>query len=343
MKEQLQQLKNEFDDEITTISSNEDLENIRVKYLGKKGKLTAILKMMGKLSAEERPVIGKLANEVREYFTDSIESNKEKLRLKEYENIFSKEKIDVTKPGNDFSNGSLHPITITKNKIVDIFSRMGFTIERGPEVDTIFNNFDALNAPKDHPSRSKSDTFYFDAEKILRTHTSTVQIRTMLKKKPPIKAISYGRCFRNDEIDATHSPMFNQIEGIVVGKNITMANLKYTMETFVNELFGEEVVSVFRTHNFPFTEPSAEVDISCFKCKQKGCKFCSGTGFIEILGCGMCHPNVLEKCGVDSEIYSGFAFGMGIDRIAMLNYEIDDIRYLYENDIRFLKQFGRKI
>ncbi len=343
MKDQLERIKKEFDDEISNISNNEDLEHIRVKYLGKKGKLTSILKMMGKLSAEERPIMGKLANEVREYFNNSIEENKENLRFKEYESTFSVEKIDITKPGKEVSRGSLHPLTITKNKIVEIFSRMGFTVERAPEIDTVFNNFDALNAPKDHPSRSRSDTFYFDAERLLRTHTSAVQIRTMLKKEPPIKAISYGRCFRNDEIDATHSPMFNQIEGIVIGKNITMANLKYTMETFVNELFGEEVVSVFRTHNFPFTEPSAEVDISCFKCKQKGCKFCGGTGFIEILGCGMCHPNVLERCGVDSSVYSGFAFGMGIDRITMLNYEIDDIRYLFDNDIRFLEQFGRKI
>jgi phenylalanyl-tRNA synthetase alpha chain len=216
---------------------------------------------------------------------------------------------------------------------------MGFKIAEGPEVDTVYNNFDALNAPKDHPSRSMSDTFYINEELLLRTQTSPVQVRTMKKNKPPIKVISPGRCFRNDELDATHSPMFHQIEGLVVDKGIAMADLKGTLDIFAKRLFGEGTRTKFRPHYFPFTEPSAEVDVSCFKCGGEGCRFCKGSGWIEILGCGMVHPNVLEECGIDSEIYSGFAFGMGLDRITMLKYEIDDIRYFFENDMRFIKQF----
>ena len=320
-------------------NSIEQVENLRVKYLGKKGEITAILKEMGKLSAEERPVIGKVANEVREALETNISSKKEELKSIEQQKKLLEEVIDVTMPSTPVEMGKRHPISQIIDEITEIFMGMGFSIAEGPEVETVDNNFDALNAPKDHPSRDMSDTFYINDDLLLRTQTSPVQVRTMRNEELPIKVISPGRCFRFDSPDATHSPMFHQTEGLVVGKDVTMAQLKGTLDTFVKKLFGEHTKTKFRPHNFPFTEPSAEVDVTCFKCQGEGCPMCKHEGWIEILGAGMVHPNVLRNCGIDPEVYSGFAFGMGVDRIAMLKYEIDDIRLLFENDMRFLDQF----
>ena len=338
MQEKLLNLKEIALKEIKDTLSIEDVENIRVKYLGKKGEITAILKEMGKLSNEERPIIGKVANEVREAIESEITSKKEELKNIEKQRKLLEEVIDVTMPSKKVRVGKKHPISQIIDEISEIFMGMGFSIAEGPEVETVHNNFDALNAPKDHPSRDMSDTFYINSELLLRTQTSPVQIRTMKNQELPIKIISPGRCFRFDAPDATHSPMFHQIEGLVVGKDVTMAQLKGTLNMFVKKLFGEETKTKFRPHNFPFTEPSAEVDVTCFKCNGEGCPMCKGEGWIEILGAGMVHPNVLRNCGIDPEVYSGFAFGMGVDRITMLKYEIDDIRLLFENDVRFLQQ-----
>ena len=339
MKEKLQNIKEEALKAIEAADMPEKLNDVRVKFLGKKGELTAILKGMGKLSAEERPEMGKIANEVREAIETEINNKKEEIKKIELEKKLASEVIDVTMPGKTFKVGKKHPITQIIDEVSEIFMGLGFSVVEGPEVETVENNFDALNAPKDHPSRDMSDTFYFNNELLLRTQTSPVQVRTMRSQELPIKIISPGRCFRNDSLDATHSPMFHQIEGLVVGKDITMAQFKGTLELFVKKLFGENTKTKFRPHNFPFTEPSAEVDVSCFKCGGKGCSMCKGEGWIEILGSGMVHPNVLRNCGIDPEVYSGFAFGMGVERLAMLKYEIDDIRLLVENDIRFLEQF----
>lgn len=341
MRNKLLEMRKEFFTALEQVKAPDKLEELRIHYLGKNGALRGILKQMGKLSKEERPIMGELANSLRDNMTEGIA-----LKVKEFEKVLLKkkieeEKIDITLPGTKVSTGRVHPTTKTIRELIDVFVRMGFILEDGPEIESVYNNFDALNSPKDHPSRDLSDTFYFDASRVLRTHTSPVQIRTMKKMEPPIRMISVGRCFRNDDIDATHSPMFYQMEGLVVGEGISMADLKGTMEEFVHQLFGEDTKSVFRPHNFPFTEPSAEVDITCFKCHGAGCRFCGGTGYIEVLGCGMVHPKVLEECGIDSEKYTGFAFGMGLDRITMMRYEIDDIRFLYENDKRFLDQFRR--
>jgi phenylalanyl-tRNA synthetase alpha chain len=339
VKEKLQTLQQSALAEVKTTQSIEEVETLRVKYLGKKGEITAILKEMGKLSADERPIIGKVANEVREAIENSIASRKEELKSIEKNQKLQTEVLDVTMPGNKFIVGKKHPISQVIDEVSEIFMGMGFSIAQGPEIETVFNNFDALNAPKDHPSRDMSDTFYINDELLLRTQTSPVQVRTMKSMDLPIRVISPGRCFRSDSPDATHSPMFHQIEGLVVDKNVTMAELKGTLDTFVKKLFGEKTKTKFRPHNFPFTEPSAEVDVTCFKCGGDGCPMCKGEGWIEILGAGMVHPNVLRNCGIDPEEYSGFAFGMGADRITMLKYEIDDIRLLFENDMRFLNQF----
>lgn len=325
--------------EIKDTSSIEAVESLRVKYLGKKGEITAILKEMGKLSAEERPVIGQVANKVRESIEGSISSKKEELKAIEKQKKLAEEVIDVTMPAKAVKVGKKHPISQIIDEVSEIFMGMGFSIAEGPEVETVENNFDALNAPIDHPSRDMSDTFYINSELLLRTQTSPVQVRTMKGQELPIKIIAPGRCFRFDAPDATHSPMFHQIEGLVVGKDVTMAQLKGTLDMFVKKLFGENTKTKFRPHNFPFTEPSAEVDVTCFKCQGAGCPMCKQEGWIEILGAGMVHPNVLRNCGIDPEVYSGFAFGMGVDRITMLKYEIDDIRLLFENDMRFLDQF----
>jgi phenylalanyl-tRNA synthetase alpha chain len=339
MQEKLLNLEEVALNEIKDTSSIEAVENLRVKYLGKKGEITAILKEMGKLSAEERPVIGQVANKVRESIEGSISSKKEELKTIEKQKQLELEVIDVTMPAKPAIVGKKHPISQIIDEVSEIFMGMGFSIAEGPEVETVANNFDALNAPKDHPSRDMSDTFYINSELLLRTQTSPVQVRTMKSEELPIKIVSPGRCFRFDSPDATHSPMFHQIEGLVVGKDVTMAQLKGTLNMFVKKLFGEHTKTKFRPHNFPFTEPSAEVDVTCFKCEGSGCPMCKGEGWIEILGAGMVHPNVLRNCGIDPEIYSGFAFGMGVDRITMLKYEIDDIRVLFENDMRFLNQF----
>ena len=339
MQEKLLNLQEAALNEIKATSNIEAVESLRVKYLGKKGEITAILKEMGKLSAEERPVIGQVANKVRESIEGSISSKKEELKAIEKQKKLAEEVIDVTMPAKSVKVGKKHPISQIIDEVSEIFMGMGFSIAEGPEVETVENNFDALNAPIDHPSRDMSDTFYINSELLIRTQTSPVQVRTMKDQELPIKIIAPGRCFRFDAPDATHSPMFHQIEGLVVGKDVTMAQLKGTLDMFVKKLFGENTKTKFRPHNFPFTEPSAEVDVTCFKCQGAGCPMCKQEGWIEILGAGMVHPNVLRNCGIDPEVYSGFAFGMGVDRITMLKYEIDDIRLLFENDMRFLDQF----
>ena len=339
MQEKLLELQKNALAEIAEADSIEKAESLRVKYLGKKGELTIILKGMGKLSAEERPVVGKVGNEVRTAIEEGINNAKTELKKAEQAKKLAEEVIDVTMPSKEFKVGKKHPITKIIDEVTDIFIGMGFSIAEGPEVETVRNNFDALNAPKDHPSRDMSDTFYINDDLLLRTQTSPVQIRTMEKEDLPIKIIAPGRCFRSDSPDATHSRMFHQIELLVVGKDITMTEFKGTLNTFVQKLFGSETNTKFRPHNFPFTEPSAEIDVTCFKCGGKGCPVCKGEGWIEILGAGMVHPNVLRNCGIDPEVYSGFAAGMGVERLAMLKYGIDDIRLLFENDVRFLDQF----
>ena len=341
MQEKLLNLQQAALSEIKDMQDIEQIESLRVKYLGKKGEITSILKEMGKLSAEERPVIGKVANEVREAIDTAISTKKDELKNIEKQRKLAEEVLDVTMPAKEFKVGKKHPISQIIDEVNEIFIGMGFSIAEGPEVETVENNFDALNAPKDHPSRDMSDTFYINDELLLRTQTSPVQVRTMKNEELPIKIISPGRCFRFDAPDATHSPMFHQIEGLVVGKDVTMAQLKGTLDMFVKKLFGEHTKTKFRPHNFPFTEPSAEVDVTCFKCQGAGCQMCKGEGWIEILGAGMVHPNVLRMNGFDPEKYSGFAFGVGLERVAMLKYGIDDIRNFYTNDVRFLKTFDR--
>lgn len=343
MQEKLKDLKKIAEERIKSVETLDDVEQLRVDLLGKKGELTQILKGMGKLSTEERPVIGKLGNEVRQLITDSVNSKKEAIKASMLDKRLEMEKIDVTMPGKKYKLGKQHIISKMIDEVTEIFMGMGFSIAEGPEVETVSNNFDALNAPKDHPSRDMSDTFYITEDILLRTQTSPVQIRTMKKAVKednlPLKIIVPGRCFRSDSPDATHSPMFHQIEVLVVGKNITFTEFKGTMETFVQKLYGPETKTKFRPHNFPFTEPSAEIDVTCFKCGGAGCPVCKGEGWIEILGAGMVHPNVLKNCGIDPEVYSGFAAGMGVERLAMLKYGIDDIRLMFENDVRFLDEF----
>lgn len=340
MKDRLKRIKEEALKNINGMNSLEELENIRIKFLGKKGELTSILRDMGKLSKDERPVIGQLANEIRQEIerelADAKDRFKEKLKLERIE----KEKIDISINKRTRKLGHKHPLLATIEELENLFISMGFTVVEGPEIETVEYNFDALNSPENHPSRDLTDTFYITEDILLRTHTSPVQIRAMKTMKPPIRIISAGRTFRFDDVDDTHSPMFHQLEGLVVDENISMANLIDTINIFVKELFGKYMKTRFRPHYFPFTEPSAEVDVSCFSCKGKGCPVCDGTGWsMELLGCGMVHPKVLEVCGIDPEKYSGFAFGMGIDRITMVKYGISNIRLLFENDNRFLEQF----
>ena len=339
MKAQLEQIRRAAKEALASFDSAEQLEKARIQYLGKKGELTAILKQMGKLSAEERPVIGQLANEIRKDIEDTIANKSAEIKKAAQEKRLAEETLDVTMPGTLPQIGYKHPLSIVLDEIKDIFMGMGFDIAEGPEVEYDYYNFEALNIPKDHPARDTQDTFYINDNIVLRTQTSPVQIRVMEKTQPPIRIIAPGRVFRSDAVDATHSPLFHQIEGLVVDKGITMADLKGTLETFAKRLYGEDTKIRLRPHHFPFTEPSCEIDVSCFKCGGKGCRFCKGSGWIEILGCGMVHPKVLKMCNIDPEEYSGFAFGVGLERIALLKYEIDDMRLLYENDIRFLKQF----
>ena len=339
MKAQLEAIEKKAFEELTAAQDLKDLDAVRVKYLGKKGELTAILKQMGKLSAEERPVIGQLANQVRAQIEERLEETKTNLEAHLLDQRLATETLDVTMPGKRSVLGKKHPITIVLDELKEIFIGMGFDVAQGPEVELDYYNFEALNIPKDHPARDTQDTFYINDNVVLRTQTSPIQIRVMEKQKPPIRIIAPGRVYRSDALDATHSPLFHQVEGLVVDKNITMADLKGTLEEFAKQLFGPETKTKFRPHHFPFTEPSAEMDVSCFKCGGKGCRFCKGEGWIEILGCGMVHPHVLEMCGIDPKEYQGFAFGVGLERIALLKYEIDDMRLLYENDDRFLNQF----
>ncbi len=339
MLNELSLIKQSAIDSLNDCADLKSLEDLRVKYLGKKGEITSILKQMGKLSAEERPVIGQRANEVRAEIEAEIENKTKALKQAELSKRLKSEAIDVTMPGKKFAVGKKHPLTVVMDEIKEIFFGMGFDIVSGPEVELDYYNFEALNIPKDHPARDTQDTFYVSENVLLRTQTSPVQIRTMEKRKPPIRMISPGRVYRSDALDATHSPVFHQIEGLVVDKGISMSDLKGTLETFIKGLYGEDSQIRFRPHHFPFTEPSAEIDIMCFSCHGEGCRLCKGEGWIEILGAGMVHPKVLEICGIDSEEYSGFAFGLGLERVVMRRYSVDDIRLFFENDIRFLNQF----
>ena len=339
MKEKLEQIKVSVEAALKNAEAMESLEDIRIKYMGKKGELTAVLKGMGKLSAEERPKIGALANEIRQRLEKEIDERKSAILAAVEERKLAEEVIDVTMPGKKNDEGKLHPLTQVKNELAEIFMGMGFSIADGPEVEYDYYNFEALNIPKNHPARDEQDTFYIADNIVLRTQTSGMQVRVMEKTKPPIRIIAPGKVYRSDTQDATHSPVFHQIEGLVVDKNITMADLKGTLEMFVKKLYGDQTRVRFRPHHFPFTEPSAEMDYSCFNCGGKGCSVCKGEGWIEILGCGMVHPKVLANCGIDPEEYTGFAFGIGLERIAMGKYSINDLRLFFENDMRFLEQF----
>ena len=339
MRTQLEQIKESALRELAQCGDLKALEALRVGYLGKKGQLTAILKHMGRLSAEERPVVGQIANEVRQALEAAIAEKQEALREKELNDRLEAERIDVTMPGKARKTGGLHPLNIVMNDLIDIFQSMGFDVVDGPEVETDYYLFEALNLPEDHPARDMQDTFYLGQDLLLRSQTSSAQIRVMEQRQPPIRIVCPGRVFRADEVDATHSPVFHQMEGLVVDKGITMCDLKGCLEQFVHEIYGPETQVRFRPSFFPFTEPSVEVDVTCAECGGKGCRVCKGTGWLEILGAGMVHPNVLAGCGIDPEVYSGFAFGVGIDRLTTTRYKISDIRLLFENDLRFLEQF----
>ncbi len=339
MKEKLEQIRERAVREIQNSDGLAKLNDVRVAFLGKKGELTAVLKGMKDVLPEERPAVGQLVNDTRESIERLIEETKAKLEAAERELKLQQEVIDVTLPAKKNRVGHRHPNTIALEEVERIFVGMGYEVVEGPEVEYDYYNFEALNIPANHPAKDEQDTFYISDKILLRTQTSPVQVREMEKGKLPIRMIAPGRVFRSDEVDATHSPSFHQIEGLVVDRRITFADLKGTLAEFARQLFGEETKVKFRPHHFPFTEPSAEMDVTCFKCGGKGCRFCKGSGWIEILGCGMVHPRVLKMSGIDPEEYSGFAFGMGLERIALLKYEIDDMRLLYENDDRFLKQF----
>lgn len=339
MKEKLQAIQADALAQIAQADDRNKLNEVRVNFLGKKGTLTAVLKSMKEVAPEDRPAFGQLVNETRAKIEAALEERKAILERAALEQQLKDEVIDVTLPAKKNHVGHRHPNTIAREEVERIFIGMGYEVMEGPEIEYDEYNFEKLNIPANHPAKDEQDTFYINKEIVLRTQTSPVQARAMESGKLPIRMISPGRVFRSDEVDATHSPSFHQIEGLVIDKNITFADLKGTLEQFAKELFGEETKTKFRPHHFPFTEPSAEVDVSCFKCKGKGCRFCKGSGWIEILGCGMVHPHVLEMCGIDPEVYTGFAFGVGLERIALLKYEIDDMRLLYENDVRFLKQF----
>lgn len=339
MKEKLESLKKSAEEALSLASTSRDLESLRVQYLGKKGELTAILKQMGTLAPEDRPVVGALANDVRQRIEEMLANRLVEIEAMEMEKRLQEEDIDVTLPSKRRALGHKHPMNILQDEIVEIFRSMGFMVAEGPEIETPYYNFTALNTPEGHPARDMQDTFYFSENLLLRTQTSSVQIRAMQNMTPPIRLIAPGRVYRKDDVDATHSPMFHQIEGLVVDKNITMGDLKGTLDTLFKELYGKNIKTRFRPHHFPFTEPSAEMDLSCFACQGQGCRVCKGEGWIEMLGCGVVHPRVLEYCNIDPNEYTGFAFGLGIERMTMLRYEIDDMRLFFENDLRFLSQF----
>ena len=339
MKEKIAKIKENSIKEIEKCQNQKDLNELKVKYVGKKGELTTVLRGMGALSPEERPIIGSLVNEVRDELNKLFENKENEFKKKELQKKLLTENIDVTEPSKKIELGSLHPITQVIKEVEDVFLGMGYQIADGPEVEQAIYNFDKLNTPPDHPARDIQDTFYITDDVVLRSQTSPVQARVMETQKPPIKIICPGTVYRSDSVDATHSPVFHQIEGLVVDKNISMTDLKGTLEMFVKKCLGENTKIRFRPHHFPFTEPSAEADVSCFVCGGKGCRVCKGEGWIELLGCGMVHPNVFKNCGIDPDEYTGFAFGFGVERIAMAKYGIDDMRLLFENDVRFLKQF----
>ncbi len=339
MKETLKQITLTAKEAVANAENAAAIEEVRVKYLGKKGELTAILKQMGSLSPEERPKMGQLVNEAKAEVEALITEKKDELNKKAVEEKLKAETIDITMPAKKLEAGRLHPLNTVLDDMIDIFQSMGFDVVDGPEVETDHYNFECLNVPKDHPARDMQDTFYLAENLLLRTQTSAAQIRTMETRKPPIRVICPGRVFRADEVDATHSPVFHQIEGLVVDKGITMCDLKGVLEQFAQEIYGNDTKVKFRPSFFPFTEPSVEVDVTCSECGGKGCRVCKGSGWIEILGAGMVHPNVLRSCGIDPEEYSGFAFGIGLDRLTTTRYKISDIRLLFENDKRFLEQF----
>lgn len=339
MKDRLQKIRNEAIAQIKAAGGMDALNDIRVSFLGKKGELTAIMKSMRDIPPEERPAFGQMVNEARQEIENSLDTMKKDLAAKARELQLKSEVIDVTLPANKNHLGHRHPNSIAQEEVERIFTGMGYEVVEGPEIEFDYYNFEALNIPANHPAKDEQDTFYITKDLLLRTQTSGTQIHTMETQPLPIRMIAPGRVFRADELDATHSPNFHQIEGLVVDKNVTFADLKGTLAEFAKQLFGEDTKVKFRPHHFPFTEPSAEMDVTCFKCGGKGCRMCKGEGWIEILGCGMVHPHVFEMCGIDPEEYQGFAFGVGLERIAMLKYEIDDMHHLYENDIRFLKQF----
>lgn len=339
MKEKLESIKKSALEQINASDHLEKLNEIRVAFLGKKGELTSVLKSMKDVAKEDRPKVGQMVNEARAEIEKVLEEKKAAFEKKMREEQIKRETIDVTLPAKKPMVGHRHPNTIALEEIERIFIGMGYEVVEGPEVEYDYYNFEALNIPANHPAKDEQDTFYINKEIVLRTQTSSTQVREMEKGKLPIRMIAPGRVYRSDEVDATHSPSFHQVEGLVIDKNVTFADLKGTLKQFAKEIFGEDIKVKFRPHHFPFTEPSAEMDVSCFKCGGKGCRFCKGEGWIEILGCGMVHPHVLEMSGIDPEEYVGFAFGVGLERIALLKYEIDDMRLLYENDVRFIEQF----
>lgn len=339
MKEKLEAIRLAAEAAANEALDEKQIEEIRVKYLGKKGELTSLLKQMGGLSPEERPKMGQLVNDAKAKVESLIAERRARLKEKATELKLKAETIDITLPEKEVNCGGLHPLSIVTNDLIDIFQSMGFDVLDGPEVETDYYNFECLNVPADHPARDMQDTFYLADKILLRTQTSAAQIRTMENRKPPIRIICPGRVFRADEVDATHSPVFHQLEGLVVDKGVTMCDLMGVLEQFAHEIYGKDVKVRFRPSFFPFTEPSVEVDVSCTECGGEGCRVCKGEGWIEILGAGMVHPNVLRSCGIDPDVYSGFAFGIGIDRITTTRYKISDIRLLFENDKRFLEQF----
>lgn len=339
MQDKIKEIRQKALEELKEIGDSQSLDALRVRVLGKKGELTSILRGMGQVAADLRPKVGQWVNEAREEIEAAIVDAQKAIQARELEKRLESEKLDVTLPVKQRSVGSLHPMSIVLEELFDIFTGMGFEAVEGPEVELDHYNFELMNIPKNHPARDAQDTFYVDDNVVLRTHTSPVQARIMTTRKPPIRIVSFGRVYRADEADATHSPVFHQLEGLVIDENISMGDLKGTLDTFARRLYGEGVTTRFRPSFFPFTEPSAEVDLTCAACRGKGCRICKDTGWIEVLGSGMVNPKVLEMCGIDSQKYSGFAFGMGVERLANLKYNVPDMRYLYENDVRFLKQF----
>ena len=339
MREKINEILERTLEELKSANDSQSLDAVRVRVLGKKGELTGILRGMGQVAADMRPKIGQWVNEAREKLEEAIGEAQKKIAERELEKRLENEKVDVTMPVEGRSAGSLHPMSIVLEQLLDIFTGMGFEAVEGPEVELDHYNFELMNIPKNHPARDAQDTFYIDDNVVLRTHTSPVQARIMTTRKPPIRIVSFGRVYRADEADATHSPVFHQLEGLVIDENISMGDLKGTLDTFARRLYGEGVTTRFRPSFFPFTEPSAEVDLTCAACRGKGCRICKDTGWIEVLGSGMVNPKVLEMCGIDSRKYSGFAFGMGVERLSNLKYHVPDMRSLYENDVRFLRQF----